>query len=826
MAHKNARIDALMDELTLDEKIKLVSGADMWRTHPIDRLHIPSMKMTDGPNGARGDSASPVTSACFPVGSALAATFNVDLIEQVGKALGQEAKSKHAQVLLGPTINIHRTPIGGRNFECYSEDPYLSARLAVHFTRGVQSERVSVCLKHFLCNDTEFERHTISCDVDERSLREIYLSPFEAAVKEASPRSVMSSYNKINGIYAASHHELLDGVLKNEWGFDGFVVSDWGGALETVENAVGGLDLEMPGPARIWGAKLHEAVDQGQVSSEVLDDKVRRLLHVMDWTGRLDDPSPEQPELSDDRPDHRALAKQAAQESMVLLKNESILPLDQKKARTVAIIGPNAKRGQVQGGGSSGVSPHYISQPLNALTQRLGGEAKIIFEPGCTTHKYLPAIEAELLTNSLDANKHGFSFEMFGNGGFGGEPDDHGIERRGKIAYFGSYARVLKGQEFSVRYKAVFTAETTGDHEFGLISAGLARMYVDGRELIDNWTSQEPGDAFYALGSAEKRGSIHFEAGKTYELQLDYKRPPKMYFPGIQVGLAPPMPDNLIGRAQKAALEADATILVIGTNSDWETEGNDRDTLALPGDQIALIDAVLEADPNTIIVVNAGSVVEMPWLARAKAVLFAWFAGQEFGNGLMDLIFGDASPSGKLPLSFPKRIEDTPAYTHYPGKDGHMPYGEGLFVGYRWYDAQGIKPLFPFGYGLTYSSFDINIVRIVDQFSSGKDVKVNLSISNTGKSNASEVVQLYVHDLEASLERPLKELKGFQKVFLKAGETKDIAITLSPRAFAFWHPEHDAFVVEPGQFEILIGTSSENIAERAQIQYVGRLTSL
>jgi beta-glucosidase len=364
------RIEELLSAMTLEEKVSMVAGSGMWHSTPVERLGIPALKMTDGPNGARGDNVSGATSACFPVGSALASTWNVDLIEEVGKALGQEAKTKGAQVLLGPTINIHRTPLGGRNFECYSEDPYLTSRLAVHFTQGVQSEKVSACLKHFVCNDSEFERHTISSEVEERPLREIYLAPFEAGVKEAGALSVMSSYNKVNGTYAASHKDLLTGVLKDEWGFEGFVVSDWGGSLETIGNANGGLDMEMPGPARIMGKKLVAAIKAGEVDEATIDDKVRRILRVLIWSGKMD--APEEPaEESVDRSEHRSLARQAASEAMVLLKNEDVLPLVASKIKKLAVIGPNAKKGQIQGGGSSGVTPHYQSHPLDALQSAL-----------------------------------------------------------------------------------------------------------------------------------------------------------------------------------------------------------------------------------------------------------------------------------------------------------------------------------------------------------------------------------------------------------------------------------------------------------------------
>jgi beta-glucosidase len=816
---EDRQIEDLISQMTLEEKVAMCAGSGMWHSTPIERLGIPALKMTDGPNGARGDSASGATAACFPVGSALAATWNVDLIEEVGKALGQEARSKGAQVLLGPTINIHRTPLGGRNFECYSEDPYLTARLAVHYTLGVESQNVSVCLKHFICNDSEFERHTISSDVGERALREIYLAPFEAAIKEAGAHSVMSSYNRVNGVYAASHKELLTGVLKNEWGFGGFVVSDWGGSLETTDNANGGLDMEMPGPARTMGKKLIDAAARGEVSEATLDDKVRRILAVTKWTGKIKAPQ-EVSERSEDRPEHRALALQAAIESMVLLKNEGVLPLPKAELKSVAIIGPNAKHGQIQGGGSSGVAPHYQSHPLDALVASVGPKVDVRYEPGCLTHKFAPPIDLNQLTPPGGEQGDGFFYSLFSNDAFSGPAQTTGFEKRNKISFFGAFANIHKGGPFSVRYESVFTPDITGPFEFGLISSGLARLFIDDVEVIDNWTKQTPGDAFYAHGSTEKRNSIFLELGKPYKIRIDFVRPPKKIFPGVQFGVLPPTPDNLIERAVEAARDADATLLVVGTNSDWETEGNDRENLSLPGDQLSLIKAVLGANPETIVVVNAGSPIEMPWIDQAKSVFFTWFAGQEFGNGLMDLIFGEANPSARLPTTFPIRIEDTPSFITTPNEPGHLPYTEGLFVGYRWYDHKAITPLFPFGFGLSYTGFKIESLSGQHIANVGEPVALQMEVSNIGDCDGQVVVQVYVQPIDPKVERPEKELKAFEKVALKANETRRIEFTLAPRSFAYWSPERKDWTVDPGEFEVIAATSSGNLGPSLTVKLI------
>lgn len=810
MAKNDTRIEKLLAEMTLEEKVAMVSGIDMWRTVPNERLGIPEFKMTDGPNGARGNAVSGKTAVSMPVGTALASTWNVDLIEKVGQVLGQEAKTKAAEILLGPTINIHRTPLGGRNFECYSEDPYLTSRMAVAFTRGVQSENVGVCLKHFICNDNEFERHTMSSQVDERSLREIYLAPFEAGVKEAGAWSVMSSYNKINGTWAPSHKELLGDVLKDEWGFDGPVISDWGGTQGAADNANGGLDLEMPGPARAYGAKLIEAVKSGAVEEATVDDKVRRLLRILVKSGRLDNPNTDRAEQAIDKPEHRAIARQAAQESMVLIKNDGTLPLDKSDLKTIAVIGPNAERGQIQGGGSSGVRPHYQIHPLQGIREAGGNDFSVVFEQGCHTHKYAPAFPRESVTAG-DLGGSGFKMEMFSNAQFSGEPDEVKAERQNKIHFFGAFANVTRGGEFCVRLTSQFTPAENGEHEFGLMSAGLAKMSIDGEELIDNWDHQTPGVSFYGNGSTEKLQKKVLEAGRTYDIKIEYKKTDGSFFPAVQFGVVPPIPDDIIERAAKAAAAADAAILVVGTNADWETEGNDRIDMSLPCDQEELVNAVLKANPKTVVVVNAGAPVDMPWLEDAAAVLYSWFGGQEYGNAIADLIFGDANPSGKLTVTFPNRLEDTPAFTSYPGENDKVLYAENLFVGYRWYDKRKLDVRVPFGHGLSYTSFDYANIEVSKSITAGEPMMVSFDVTNAGKVAGQEIAQVYVRDTEARLVRPEKELKAFEKVALEPGETKRLTIALDERALSYWDPAAKGFVAEPGEFQILVGASATDI---------------
>jgi beta-glucosidase len=810
------RVEDLISRMTLEEKVSLVSGSGPWHTTPVPRLQIPRMKLSDGPNAVRGDGRSGSTAACFPVGSALGATWNAPLVEEVGAALAEEARSKDVQVVLGPTINLQRTPIGGRNFECYSEDPLLTGRLAVAFVRGLQAAGVGACPKHFVCNDTEVDRHAISSDVDERSLRELYLRPFELTVAEARPWSLMSAYNRVNGLFASSHRELLSGVLKQEWGFDGVVVSDWGASLETVENANGGLDLEMPGPARSMGRKLVDAVRAGRVAEGTVDDKVRRILRVLERSGRLDAPAQEAPEESVDRPAHRALARRAASESMVLLKNDGVLPLDAASLCSVAVIGPNAARGRIQGGGSSAAPPHHQVQPFEAIAARLGDHVRVVLEPGCSNARYAPAFDPARLRPGGEPGE-GLLCEVFRGDDFNGEPEWRGIETRSRLPFFGAGIPGLGRGPFCARLSGSFLPEESGRYELGLASAGQSRLFVDGEERIDNWSAPERGETFYSFGSSERRAALELRAGEAVELRIEYRRPAGQPVPGLQFGAQPPLPADGVERAARAAAACDAAVVVVGTTADWESEGHDRGGLELPGRQAELVRAVCAANPRTVVVLNAGSPIETSWLAAAPAVLQAWFPGQEFGDALTDLLFGDACPSGRLPCSYPARLEDTPAFASYPGRDHHMPYAEGLLVGYRWYDTRGIEPRFPFGFGLSYTRFEYGPLEVAGEVPRGEAIRVALELRNAGACAGQEVVQLYTRELPPRPDAPLQELRAFAKVALAPGESRRVELVLDERALAHWDPETRGWRVEAEEVEIRVGASSRDLRSTARV---------
>ena len=803
-------IDQIIKTLTLDEKVSLLSGLNSWYTNKIEKKNIPSIKMSDGPNGVRGDSNSGKSSACFPCAISIGSTWDLSLIKDIGVALGEEAQAKDVDVLLGPTINIHRHPLGGRHFESFSEDPFLTGKIATNYVQGVQSKNVAACLKHFVGNDTEYERHSISSNIDAQTLREIYLLPFEMGIKEGNAKVVMSAYNKLNNIFCSSHQDLLIKILKEEWGFDGYVVSDWGAALETIENANGGLDLEMPGPSNVWGKALIDAVEASEVSEKLIDDKVKRILTVAEFSNRFQKPQIKA-EQAIDQPKHRLLLRKAAADGMVLLKNEGSLPL-KKNIKKLAVIGPNALEAQIIGGGSASLRPHYQIHPLEAVQERLGHETEILYSKGCHTHKYLPKINEELMEE-----QEGFLVEYFDGNQFDKNLILEEHLTGSKFWVFEGFAKDVISKEerpdISVRFSCTYKPDISGLHEFEIFGIGKCRLLIDGNELIDNWTSMDPGEAFFTFGSASKKGVTNLQKGEVYKIEVQYKF--EGSFPAVYIGCQAPDDVDIFQEALETASHADDVILIVGTNSDWETEGNDRADFNLPANQNKLIEAILEANQNTVVVINTGSPIHMPWEKEAKAIIQTWFAGQEFGNALVDILSGEVNPSGKLPTTFPVKIEDTPAYKNYPGKDLQMNYDEKLLVGHRWYEANSMKPLFCFGHGLSFTSFNYQNLEVT----TGSDfvVTCKFEIQNTGDISGLEIAQCYVGFASPLPGEPYKTLQGFIKEEIGANELKKVEIKLGPRNFSFWSVETNAWQIREGSYQILIGSSSENILLQANI---------
>jgi beta-glucosidase len=808
-------IDSLIARLTIDEKAALTAGADLWSTVAIERVDIPSVRVTDGPNGARGTSvpgSAGATAACVPCGSALGATWDVALIERIGQMLGDEARSKSCRVLLAPTVNIHRSPLAGRNFECYSEDPLLAGRMAAAFIRGVQSRDVATTVKHFVGNEAEFERMTISSVIDERTLREIYLLPFELAVREGGTLGVMTSYNRLNGSYCTDHVDLLADILRGEWGFEGFVLTDWFAATSTVGSATAGTDLEMPGPARAFGSHVADAVRAGELDESFLDAQARRLLSVFDRVGALDDPA-DATELSDDRTEHRALAREAAASASVLLRNEGLLPLDFAEMRTVAVVGPNADRAQIMGGGSASLSVHYRTTPLDAIRARWGDDVGITYERGCDTDRTVQPLGGNTIAGA--GGSPGLDVEFFGNPDFSGEVLHRGRIAQSRVLLLGQAHPDVPAENFSLRATGRFTPVDSGTHTFTLVQAGRARLLVDDVVVLDGMADPPGrGTDFFGFGSEEVSADVELTEGKAVDIAIEYSSAHSAIVHGVKIGCRVPSPPDLLERAVRAATDADLAIVVIGTNDDWESEGHDRSSLVLPGEQDELVRRVLAGNPNTVVVLNTGAPVALDWADDAPALLQMWFGGQEMANALIDVLTGESEPGGRLPTTFPRRLEDNPSFGNFPGEFGQVRYGEGLLVGYRWYDSRQVLPRFPFGHGLSYTSFTISDVGAdSDSFERGGTLRLRANITNTGSRAGSEVVQCYVASMGARVTRPRMELKAFSKVALGSGASTEVQFELDDRAFAYWDPQAASWRVDSGQYEVHVGRSSADIAQ-------------
>jgi beta-glucosidase len=661
-----AKAREVVSQMTLQEKVLLLSGDGWWATHGIERLGVPSICLTDGPHGVRkGQGAGlseSVPATCFPTASALACSWDTDLVRQIGVALGEESQAIDVQILLGPGVNMKRSPLGGRNFEYFSEDPLLAGKLAVAYIQGVQSQGVGTSLKHYAVNNQEFERMATSSNLDERTLNEIYLPAFEIAVKEARPWTVMSAYNLVNGVYASEHRELLEDILRQRWGFTGFVMSDWGGVNDRVAGLSAGTDLEMPGSGDYNAQKITKAVQNSSLPADKLDESVAKVLAVILKTHESRKES-----ASFNVEEHHALARRAGGESIVLLKNEdAVLPLDLARLRKIAIIGAFAKAPRYQGAGSSQVNPTRVSNAYNELVEIAGGDGKFVYSAGYT---------------------------------------------------------------------------------------------VEGEAT-----------------------------------------------------------DQLLEEARKAAATADVAIVFAGLPDSYESEGFDRSSLDMPAGHNKLIESVSDVQGNTVVVLMNGSAITMPWAHRVKAVVEGFLGGQAGGGAIADVLTGRINPSGKLAESFPRRLEDTPAYPNFPGRNGQAFYGEGVFIGYRYYDKRNIEPLFPFGYGLSYTTFAYEDIKVSASSIEDSDrLTVQVSLRNTGEVPGKEVVQLYVREQKPAVVRPRKELKAFAKVALAPDEEKTVAFELGKRDFAFYDAALHDWRVGPGNFDLLVGGSSRDLPLRKTI---------
>ncbi len=815
------RVEDLLKYMTLKEKIDELAGKDNMDGKTNRRLGIPPLLMADGPHGIRKFGEA----TCFP-GLITCASWDEDLMRRVGVAIAREARAKGRNLVLGPCINIHRTPLGGRNFESFSEDPYLTGRMAVAYVKGVQSEKIGTAVKHFACNNQEWERDSISVEISERALREIYLPGFKAAVCEGNATSVMGAYNKVNGEYCCANYHLLTDILKNEWGFKGFVVSDWGAIHDTLKDANAGSDMEMGGPGNYFTrAKLLPAVQNGLIPESAIDDKVRRILYVKFYLGLFDGIEKKYQGAANTK-EHQELVREIAENGVVLLKNENeILPLNIEKIKSIAVIGPNAKKTPIDGGGSSEVISPYSISALKGLQNKCENKVVIKYAKGCdipfdwkelTVEGKAPdnaeKVRVKCLSEDMAPGK-GLSFVWLDNGSF-------------KVSSLEG-EELLKNQSFE-----------TGDANWE--KSGNAKYifpqdwhYYDGRYSYGIGNDGGPENASGEIsqiieipGKVKKGDLLTFQmwikpekyySGKV-SLKLEFLSSDNKLLSSYQSKIMrnqSKMDKNLLKEAVNISKTSDLVIIFVGLNKYQESEGFDRENMQLPDGQDELIEAVSAINKNTIVVLINGTPVNMErWVDKVPAVIEAWYPGQEGGNAIANILFGDVNPSGKLSVTFPRKLSDNPSYGNYPGGGGKVYYKEGIFVGYRHYDKNNIEPRFPFGHGLSYSKFEYSNLVISPKQTKDGDVIVRLDIKNISNREGREVVQLYVNDKQSSLERPPQELKAFKKVSLKPAEKKTVEMKLNKESLSFYHPEKKGWVAEPGEFEILIGSSSRDIRLR------------
>ncbi|KAL3435338.1 beta-glucosidase B [Aspergillus tetrazonus] len=828
-----AQIESVLSKLTLEEKISLLAGKNFWETQDYPEKGVPPVKTSDGPNGARGATfKGGVTAACFPASSLLAATWDLDAAKHIGEALADETRSKGARVLLAPTVCIHRHPLGGRNFESFSEDPFLAGKLAAQYIKGLQGNGVAATIKHYAANEQETCRFTVNEHITERALREIYLKPFEIAIKESNPLAVMTAYNMVNGTHADSNNFLLRDVLRGEWGWKGLVMSDWGGTNSTADALNAGLDLEMPGPTR-W-RKVDEvlaAVKSGAVLEKTIDERARNVLELLAKLNCFEDPTiPEEKAIN--RPEHQKLIRSVGGQGLVLLKNEGeVLPLKKAKLsnKKVALLG-FAREALIHGGGSASLNAHYRVTPEEGLRAALGDTVEFEYAKGAHTFRQLPLMSDNVV--NLEGQP-GWTLDFFAGEEPNGEPGSSiSSEQPSYIPLF------VKESWGSVRASAHFTPTQSGKHYFGMSGLGRTKLLIDGEVIYEQKLNCPDSMGFLLGGVEEPEIQYSFEAGKTYAVEVISVKPTSKGglalldgFIGFRLGFMTEEEHNrdLLSEAVEVAKRSDIAIVFTGHTPDWETEGQDQISFHLPsnGTQDRLVAAVGAANPNTVVVNCTGVAVAMPWLDKVKAVVQAWFPGQEAGNAIADVLTGAVNPSGRLPVSFPRAIEDAPAHGNFPGdytdgKDGRrhleVTYKEGVFVGYRHYDlseANRAKVLFPFGYGLSYTTF--THANHTASTTSGNTVEVAVDVTNVGTCAGADVVQVYAGAKLAVPENPVKELVGFAKVHLEPGETKTANITFEVRQLTHFSEKSSNWELESGEYEISIGQSVRDITGKVEI---------
>jgi len=791
------KVEELIAQMTVEEKLGYIGGVDWMYTKNIDRLGIPRMKMTDGPQGLGTNGPS----TAYPATVMLAATWNEDLAYRYGKALGRDCRARGINIILGPAVNIYRAPMCGRNFEYMGEDPYLTSRTAIGYIKGVQDQGVMATIKHFVANNSDYDRDNISNDIDERTLHEIYFPAYKAAIQEAEVGAVMTSYNLMNGIYTTENPWLLKEVLRNQWGFKGLVMSDWGSTHYCVPAARSGLDLEMAGGEKMNPKDMGYYLKTGDVTMEMVDEKVRHILRVLIAFG-FDNNTQEDKSIPLDDPASAETALNVAREGIVLLKNEkNILPVNTKKVKNIIVTGKNACR-NIYGGGSGAVIPyHYITTFDGIRKEGLLNNVDVEY---VDEFDFFPKI----MFTDKSHNNEGLYTEFFNNINFSGDPVHSQTDN--KINYSWAAGTGIKNvpkENFSVRWSGVINSDETTEYEFTLGGDDGYRMYLNDEMVIDSWSP-----AAYRSESITKT----LESGIDYRIRIEY------YQKGgaAAVAFTWKKKNDLIDHYANYLSKADMIIACFGHNSDTEGEGSDR-SFDLPEIDRKMMASISKAKKPTIGIVNAGGNIQMQsWEPSLQGLVWCWYAGQEGGTAIAEVLFGKVNPSGKLPMTFEKRWEDNPAYNSYHDHDGdkHVKYTEGIFIGYRGYDKLNRDVQFPFGYGLSYSSFKVSDLVVSEPDNQGF-VTLTYRLSNIGKRDGAQVVQAYVgKDGNSVVDRPEKELKKFEKVFLKAGESRSIKMILKKDDFTYYDVNTKEFIIDEGMYNIMMGFSSRDIKLRKTVQ--------
>jgi beta-glucosidase len=807
-----ARAQAIVDKMTLDEKLAYVGGTG-FAVRAIPRLNLPAIEMSDGPYGTRSNAGLPSTT--YAAGIGLAASWNPSLAAQVGGGIGKDARARGVHFMLGPGVNIYRSPRNGRNFEYFGEDPFLTSAIADGYITGMQQQGVSATIKHFLANNSEFLRHDSDSVIDERTLREIYLPAFESAVKTAHVGAIMDSYNLINGAHATQNSYFNTQIVRKEWGFDSVMMSDWDATYDGVSAANGGLDIEMPTGKFMSPATLGAAIKAGTVTEATINEKILHILTTAIRFGWLDRTQTD-PSISIDNVANGKIALQAARESIVLLKNSnSVLPLDRSALKTVLVLGPDAYPGVAVGGGSAGVKPFHMVSPLEGISNLAGDSVGVSYLRGLPT--LVEAARATEFTTAAEGGRPGVTVETFDNGNLTGAPvktttQPHIVFRGtswatiadeitgGIDAFFKAMSEV---HESSRRTTGYFNASAAGRYLLALQGSGEGtgnRVYVDGKLLIDDWT---------IVRADQPLVSLDLTAGPHKIVVEDAQHG----FIGGRLEVCVVAADKIVDRkAVELAAKADAVVISAGYDSDSEGEGGDR-TFHLPLGQDELIKEVAAVNKRTIVTVTSGGNVDSTaWIDSVPAAIEAWYGGQEGGTALAEILFGEVNPSGHLPATFERHAEDNPAFANYypEGDSKKVVYKEGIFVGYRGYEHNHTAPLFPFGYGLSYTTFSFANLNVAGDSASPR-ATVTFDVTNSGKIAGAEVAQVYIAPSNSTVPMPEKQLKGFQKVMLQPGETKSVSIDLDARSFAYYDVDAKTWKITPGNFGVLVGDSSASL---------------